>query len=166
MKSYFSVAEAFQRGIEKVTQPHKGEKVSYCLRIYPAIHVDVPEAMKREMDDFQRRMTSLDPDKIKEEFETIKRRYPPSKAEVYGWTASFDYCNDSANELVHRGELTRTDPSELVAELLIFESVITDERQVALYRKLMDKLLRFFAGYASKKWELSGTLVLTVDEGC
>jgi hypothetical protein len=64
MKSYFNVAEAFQRGIEKVTQPHKEEKVSYCLRIYPAIHVDVPEAMKREMDDFQRRMTSLDPERV------------------------------------------------------------------------------------------------------
>jgi hypothetical protein len=138
-KQHYSLAEAFQRGIYPVESPSPEHDISYNFRIYPAIHVEIPRAMQRELEDVQQEMTSSDRGKMAKYEEALaalnlKYRLEP---EIYGLTASLEYCNDSANEIVHRTELTRSTRKELYQAMRDYVEVITDARQRAVYQEVL-----------------------------
>ena len=64
----------------------------------------------------------------------LKYRLEP---EIYGLNASLEYCNDSANEIVHRTELTRSTRKELYQAMRDYVEVITDARQRAVYQEVL-----------------------------
>ena len=161
-KPHYSLAEAFQRGLEQIKSPAKEDKVSYWLRIYPESRAEIPAGMQRELDDLQRRMKSSEPEKVaeyNEELEAIKLRYP-IEGEQYGWTVSIDYCNDSTDEIIQRVELTRAQFSDLSAEIFNLASLITDKRQAALYRKLLAEL----AEYAKDRYKYEPPIITVKEE--
>ena len=139
-KQYCSLAEAFQRGIEPVEAPMTEHEVRYNLRIYPAINVEIPPAMQRKLEDLQQKMRS-EPEKMAEYEEAVAAlnlKYP-LEPEIYGFTASMDYCNYSTGEMVHRTELTRPSMMELSRAMLEYVEVITDPRQRAAYQEMLEE---------------------------
>jgi hypothetical protein len=138
-KQHYSLAEAFQRGIYTVESPSPEHDVCYNVRIYPPIHVEIPRAMQRELEDVQQKMTNSDRGKMAENEEALaalNRKYR-LKPEIYGLTALLEYCNDSTNEIVHRTELIRSTREELYQAMRDYVEVITDARQRAVYQEVL-----------------------------
>ena len=93
MKSFYSLAECYQRGIYPVKQPARETTVSYYIRVYPEL--DMEELLKANaIENFQ------------SEEGSFSFRDPRVSKHTYGWTASVDYCNEDTHEIIHRAEIT------------------------------------------------------------
>jgi hypothetical protein len=124
MKPFYSLAEAFQRGIYPVKQPSPETTVSYYIRVYPQL--DVEELLKAD---------ALE--NLRSEDGSFNFQNPHVSAHTYAWTASLDYCNEDSGEIVHRTELTRATKEELYSALHAFASEITDGRQRTVYKRML-----------------------------
>jgi hypothetical protein len=130
MKPHYSLAEAFQRGLQLVEYPSESTPVSYYIRIYP----------EYDMEELHRR-AAIEPDMLSESEElgvpTFNGRDPRVKQEFYGWTASMDYCNEDKHEIIHRAELTRSTERELQTAMHDYADVIPDARQRRVYKAML-----------------------------
>ena len=130
MKPHYSLAEAFQRGLERVEYPPESTPVSYYICIYPEYNIEELE-----------RRAAIEPDMLSESeglgVAAFNGRDPRVKQEFYGWTASMDYRNEDKHEIIHRAELTRSTEGELQTAMHDYADVIPDARQRRVYKAML-----------------------------
>lgn len=137
-RPFWSLAEAFQRGIYESEHPSNQTSVGYHLRIYPEFFVEISKAEQAELKELQEKM-KLFGEQLEQhqlELEAINLKYP-LQLEVIGWTASADYTNEETREIIHRFELIRATKEELVAALFEMPLEIKHPRQRSVYRKML-----------------------------
>jgi hypothetical protein len=153
-RAFYSLAEAFQRGIYESEHPSNHTSVGYHLRIYPEFFVEVSKALQAELEELSKKKPFREhPEQHQLEVEAINLKYP-LQLEVIGWRVSADYTNEETREIIHRFELVRATREELVAALFEMPLEIKHPRQRSVYRKMLKE--HFARPQGSSAWQAKG----------